>query len=1009
MAYTFSDTALFVSEGDYVQFRFRAPAVWDFTETVTITIGDSINLWLITVIPEDFTPDPFPFQKIVDAEPETLYTYGDGTRPGEQVVVVSGLTPTTQAPVFLGSNIGGDINSFAMRIDYNGDGTWDTDWIQGNGTESVENGARIQIRGKTQSFANQTTKITLVIGTSNEVWSITTKPIPLNIPDPFPNFTDLVGEPQNTVVYSEVIRVQGLTSSAIIQVSGGGAEWAVSSANNTEPDATGKYEVLTGATFSSASGTINNTDYLQLRMTSASDENFPVTTFLTIGDGDSLSSWSIITGSNPSTIPNSFSFPDKSDVIEDALIASESRPPEGISGLGIDPDTGESISVPVELVSTTSTEVKIKINDQSIGVFPATVKNGDKITLYMRSSTEFSQPTEMTIKVGDLQIPTWTIETSSGPDYDAVFTPPADKVGQVPGTFISSSPITITSINRPITIEVIDGYDALISIDYDEPIAGPRVFDPAVNTSFYLVVLSADQLGTPEFTQVVVGTEADNVSAVTFTWNITTYAVAPPPAANLGVWYSKKTSKFDGYSIGTICSILKENVVVGYGNLSGELGSRYPGFIECDGRSLDASTYWALWEVIGNTYGGNATKTFVDLLDDQNNVVGTTTVYSGSFNIPDYRNRRLCGVGFVDSSRGNSAFLPVSTPGKGIFDVGAEGGYWYFDKVDTAGSNPLEQIEGTGTEGLDSQFFSLGTVRLEGLETITDDVNFTITGSVTAQVGPLSIVTVPVPDHNHMYISAVVEGDGGDPLIPFNNSPGTSPRALLGTGVTGEKGPYNKPIAQGGDPQAYIISEWEIFINEFIPNFDAEISRYDPNYTNLAQWIEDNLGTAQTPDNGTSYSSTTGSYLVWWPSPDSELTGVTLQTAGSTGLPNGACIDTEPSLFTIDSYVPSGGTTNGHSHKITLDPVGNPQTDFTGGNTSNSGIIGGGFGSGLANGSDSMQVTFNQNDIFMDMTQGQFQFNKSIKSPFPDVAMRPQRQVPIINPFHKTKYIIKAY
>ena len=56
-----------------------------------------------------------------------------------------------------------------------------------------------------------------------------------------------------------------------------------------------------------------------------------------------------------------------------------------------------------------------------------------------------------------------------------------------------------------------------------------------------------------------------------------------------------------------------------------------------------------------------------------------------------------------------------------------------------------------------------------------------------------------------------------------------------------------------------------------------------------------------------------------------------------------------------------------------------------------------------------IQVAFTQNDIFMDMTDAEFKFASNFLKPFPDVAMRPQRQVPILSPFHKTKYMIKAY
>jgi hypothetical protein len=56
-----------------------------------------------------------------------------------------------------------------------------------------------------------------------------------------------------------------------------------------------------------------------------------------------------------------------------------------------------------------------------------------------------------------------------------------------------------------------------------------------------------------------------------------------------------------------------------------------------------------------------------------------------------------------------------------------------------------------------------------------------------------------------------------------------------------------------------------------------------------------------------------------------------------------------------------------------------------------------------------INVNFTQSDIFMDLTEGIFKYSSAFKRPFPDVIMRPQRQVPILTPFHKSKYIIKAY
>ena len=39
MTYSFSTTPVYVSEGDYVQFRFKAPPTWDTTQTITIQLA----------------------------------------------------------------------------------------------------------------------------------------------------------------------------------------------------------------------------------------------------------------------------------------------------------------------------------------------------------------------------------------------------------------------------------------------------------------------------------------------------------------------------------------------------------------------------------------------------------------------------------------------------------------------------------------------------------------------------------------------------------------------------------------------------------------------------------------------------------------------------------------------------------------------------------------------------------------------------------------------------------
>lgn len=1011
MTYSFSNTPLYVSEGDYVQFKFKAPSEWDTTLTVTVQIGTLTQFWSIITVPEDFTPDPFPFEKYVDADLDVLYTYADGTRPSESIITVTGLTPTTQAPVSLTSNLAvppGDdpLDYYAMRIDYNGDGIWDTGWILGTGTEVVENGAKLQIRGRTKNFVNQTTRVTLRIGTSFENWDIVTRSLPVNQVIPFPVFTDLSDQPLNTYIYSEVLPITGLFNPGAINVIVG--EYAISSTGNTSTNDDG-FEVLDGAVWGNT-GTVGNGDYLQLRILSSGNGLTPTTASLTIADSPSGSNWTVTTGNIPSTTPTSFDFPAVTNVATDTLVASAARPVGGITGLGA------GVTVPVQLVDTDSSEVKIKINNNSIGVFPATVTNGDTITLYLKTASTILTISDLTIKVGNLTISPWQVQTYSGPDGDPdTITPPPNKTNQIPGTYVTSAPVSIEGINIPVTISSSNAF-SLISIDYDTPTAGPRTFDPAINSSFRIVLLSATNLNTTESTVVTIGSGGTGNNP--FTWSVTTYAVVPPPAANLGVWYSKKTSKFDGYPIGTVLPILKEGIG-DYGDLGGDLGSRYPGFIACEGQSVSAAQYWGLWEVIGNHYGGNGAYN------------DTTKTYSGNFNLPDYRNRKLCGTGIVDSVRGNSAFVPISSPGKGITDPGAEGGYWYFDKVDPFGPEPLEQIQGTGDRGLNSQFYALGTVRVSGLETLTESITFTITGSVSASIGPLSEVVVTPPSHDHSYFAAVLDSDDGYPMIAWGNV--DNGRGMMQT-LSGRRtdGTFRVAYAGSIDPsgdnnnQANIRNAWT---NDILAengdgfsggntDFESSLSAYyGADWDGMAAFVETYFGTTMTgaPNSGDGYPANFGDnpiatftlqFYTWWISSLSGLTG-TLQGSPGGTYEYAAVLDLRPQNFSVNDYIPVTGTVKTHRHMLTIDPVQNFQTDYTGGNENGSGSKA--QGAGLGNAADIITLTFNQSELFMDMTEGTFVFSRSFISPIPDVTMVPQRQAPIINSFHKAKYIIKAY
>ena len=1047
MTFSFGTTPVYVSEGQTIRLKFKAPSAWDTTQSVTVQIGDQQTIWYISTIPEDFAPDPFPFTPLDDATPDVMYVYGDGTRAQEDIITVAGLTPGSSASVSLVSSyIGTNIDEYSVRIQLVHQGEADFgNWVIPTSNIFVQNGDRLQLRLKSNDAGGLTRTADLTIGARTERWTITSAVQPPNIPEPFPDFDEITGAPVDVDVYSEILRVTGLNAQAVVNTDNG-ARIGISSSNAFVVNDQG-YSVLDGVTFvdSSTNPTIQNGEYIQLVLTTPVTSTTTVTNLLSIGDQVAGSSWGVTTGSFPSTTPQSFVFTDASNVDEDTLIGSDVKPVGGITGLG------NGVSVPVKLVSTDGTEPKVKIyyddgSESSIGIFPTTVSNGDRIQIYNRSSATFSGAVQTTIKVGTLSIPTWSIVTNSGPDTVADFVRPSDLTNRAPNRQYVSSVVSVSGINRDITIAGTNG--VLISIDFDTPVEGPRVFTPS-NSSVQFYLTSGGLASTVSST-IAIGTGTSNQ----FTWQITTYAVAPPPPALKGTWYSRKNSytyedtngdlqlrnaKDDGLAIGTVLSVLKQPDG-SYGTIDGNLNSRFPGFIECNGQSLSKNSYPDLFAVIGYTYGGSG----------------------ANFNLPDYRNRKLTGCGVVDGNKASSAFLPTNN----INEPGNIGGWWYVDKVDVAGDNPFEQIVGTGNTGNESNFFNFGTVKTQFNAPIEADVEFTVNGTVTAQLGQLQEKIIDVPVHTHMFVTAfTAEGFGGSGLIPWNTqvlASGGLGQANASSG-TGD-GPYVNFIGGGGIADDELFRESpEVWYGLYRDELRRKVvpSPSNPNIlyfdqvwdqillANEGMTFEEKIidwAAGSPPGSGgwpaanlsgtAKRVSLTLAAKVWWPSPFNALDpnwgmvsasnqwltmdrypeGKYGQTSGATAV--SAAIDVTARSFRVEAYTPpiveedNDQVTSSHNHLMGLTPITDVNTDYSYGNQNGPGQ----FKTGLGSFGTTLNVTFDNNQfngnvapVGYFLNTGTFALNQNIKKPIPSVTIEPNRQVPIIQEFHKVKYIIKAF
>ena len=149
--------------------------------------------------------------------------------------------------------------------------------------------------------------------------------------------------------------------------------------------------------------------------------------------------------------------------------------------------------------------------------------------------------------------------------------------------------------------------------------------------------------------------------------------------------YSTAT-QHTGASIGTVISVPKPGTWSSSTNPTTEgnnwqIESRFPGWLPCDGRTLDKEDYIALYQVIGDTYGSTAT----------------------TFNLPDYRSRMMMGTGSVDGNQpGGISLSPSDGPGNSSTTAqpniaGSTGGTYVLNTVRQL--PPLSEITPGGQTG----------------------------------------------------------------------------------------------------------------------------------------------------------------------------------------------------------------------------------------------------------------------------------------------------------------------
>lgn len=755
------------------------------------------------------------------------------------------------------------------------------------------------------------------------------------------DFTDVDNALPNQLVSSDSVEITGIaTNSTNVSIS-------ASSGNGVPIASADLILFINNIRRETNTGIIENQQRLQVKVRSSPTPGDKITVLITIGDAGAVD-WVVTTSATIDTSPEFYNFTNITDVIGGAEVESN-----------VVQITGINYSATVTTSNNNNIPVFVSVNGgawKNPSLEVVTIQNNQSLRLKITPPNLTNTTVKSTVVVGTNQYGSlsdeWKVTTSIAgntvPD-PFIF---VDRQNQKATTLVYSNQIIVRGITAPSPLTItkptgFTGSQAQFSVNngtdwYD--ITG-QTHPPSPAPQF----ISKDS---PLMLRLRTGGYGSNsaiinvdIGGVNDQWAVTPLPEVPVSDQS-STWYSS-LGKADGYSIGTVISVFRDYFGA-FGELDGSLESRYPGFIECDGRTLNVSDYPDLFDVIGNTYGGTGNRS------------DSPYIYSGNFKIPDYRNRKLYGTGRVDGNVSSSVSVPTfigpdGTDTGSSTTVGSQGGFWYIDKIDTKGPYPREQLY---EDEISGEFFRLGTIRTSGYQNVTASTSFNIIGDCTAEIGPLRETIVKTPDHFHELVSSAVS-ETANGLIAWG-SPGYL--ALEGSkklGTSGVGAFY--PGAPSPRAQGLGSSEWRgsvSYNNYWASNVDGNIPLNNSNNSDAPGRV------------------TTGGYI---------FLGALDVGANTTG--------------NIIGYT-SGGTLN-HNHHISAIPFGSNIYSY--GNVNGPGTV-----YGTTSLSETAAVSFSASEVALISDVATFTLSTK-KAIIPTAKFRPNVTVPLISKYYRAKYIIKAF
>lgn len=389
-----------ITGGDKLKVRVTSSATGDNVVSALVTIAQYTDFWNVTTVgvAPDSTPDAFSFTNVSGAE-------------------VSTATESNAVTIF-------DINQL-VDISVSGDAGAEYKINSGPftsvaGTGTVSNGDQITVRVTSSSSFLTATSVTLTVGGVSDTFSVTTSGAPDTTPDAF-SFTDQVDVAVSTMITSNTLTITGLTGAATTTVSAG--EWSKN-----------------GGAFTTAPGTIENDDTIQLRLPSSALNS--TASSIVVDIGGVSDTWTITTVAPAAdTVPDAFSFTDQSGL--DLYIPVESDP---ITVTGI------SAASPIFV-----TDGEYSINGGAYVSAAGSVNNNDTVTLRMVTSQSNSSAESTTLDIGGVT-DVWSVTTAAaGSDTTPDAFSFTDQVSVGLNAVVESEIIEISGIDASTSIFVTSG------------------------------------------------------------------------------------------------------------------------------------------------------------------------------------------------------------------------------------------------------------------------------------------------------------------------------------------------------------------------------------------------------------------------------------------------------------------------------------------------------------------------------------------------------------------------